>query len=99
MGVPVYYGLGIFFLALYILATVVFSQTVQLLGTGQEGKWSKPYFEAWAYHAVWVIVFPFAYLVYYIEKRRSKLGDQYPKIPYRQFIIWYALCGSLLLSL
>ena len=96
MAAPISYGLGIFFLTLYILAGVVFSQVVQLTGTGQEGKYSKPYFESYLYHSIWVVVVPMALAVYHIEKRlflrRNPLAT-YPGIPWRQLIQWGAFSG------
>jgi drug/metabolite transporter (DMT)-like permease len=63
---------------------------MQLLGTGAEGKWSKPYFESFLYHAVWALLLPVAYLYYYLEKKwvTRKNNATYPPIPYRQLLIW-----------
>jgi drug/metabolite transporter (DMT)-like permease len=63
---------------------------MQLLGTGAEGKWSKPYFESFLYHAVWALLLPVAYLYYYLEKKwvTRKNDATYPPVPYRQLLIW-----------
>lgn len=73
---------------------MVFSQTVQLIGTST---WSKPYFESYLYHSIWVLILPLAYSIYFVEKKFSGKGDAYPKIPYRELLLWAAFSGPAIL--
>lgn len=89
-------ALGICFLALYVLSAVVFAQVAQFIGTGQEGSYSKPYFQTYLYHSVWVAVVPVALGMYYLEKRVQRRHNpilSYPEIPYRQLLQWALFSG------
>ena len=85
------YFLGSIFLGIYLLAGVVFSVAVQLLGTSPKGEWNKPYFESFFYHAVWVLVVPVAWIVLLIERRRHH--GVFPPVPWRQLVIWGGFSG------
>ncbi len=91
MAVAQQYVLGCIFLSVYLLAGVIFSLVVQLIGTGQEGAWAKPYFESFLYHAVWVLVAPIALLVYWIERWHKK--GVYPDVPWKTLFIWGLYSG------
>jgi hypothetical protein len=85
------YVLGCIFLSVYLFAGVIFSLVVQLIGTGQEGAWAKPYFESFLYHAVWVVVVPIALVVYLVERRLKK--GVYPDVPWKTLFIWGIYAG------
>lgn len=92
------YALGIFFLSVYLMAGVIFSLVIQLIGTGQEGAWAKPYFESFLFHAIWILVIPIAAIIYFAEKKIRSIYDAekknpYPEVPWRVLFIWGLYSG------